>query len=268
MHGRRTDLTLDLEASDAPIPTNMRLLAILEAVARHGAPVTPTEINLRMNLPKPTIHRLFATLEEERFLQREIDGRSYSPGPRMNRLAVETVSAVRVRGARLAVMERLAREIGETCNLAIPDRDAMIYLDRVETHWPLRIQLPVGTRVPLHATAAGKMYLSSLDDDRLGRYLANVEFEPRSASTIVDAGALREAVAHTRKAGYATDDEEFMDGMVAVAVPILDRQGSLFATLSVHAPTQRLSLEQALLHVDALNGAARELARIVNAGES
>ena len=259
---RRINLAADVE----PIPTNMRLLAILEAVARYGAPVTPTEINAAMGLPKPTIHRLFATLEEERFLQREIDGRSYSPGPRMNRLAVETVSAVRVRGARLAVMERLAAEVGETCNLAIPDRDAMIYLDRVETHWPLRIQLPVGTRVPLHATASGKMYLSSLDPDRLERYLGNVAFEPRTAATITDAATLRRAIERVRAAGHATDDEEFMEGMVAVAVPILDRQGSLFATLSVHAPTQRIDLGQALAHLGALHGAAEELARIVNAG--
>ena len=261
-------LTLKDGNGDAtPIPTNMRLLAILEAVARHGSPVTPTEINVLMGLPKPTIHRLFATLEEERFLQREIDGRSYSPGPRMNRLAVETVSAVRVRGARLAVMERLAAEIGETCNLAIPDRDAMIYLDRVETHWPLRIQLPIGTRVPLHATASGKMYLSSLDPDRLERYLGNVDLAPRTEATVTDAEALRTAIERVREAGHATDDEEFMEGMVAVAVPILDRQGSLFATLSVHAPTQRMSLERALTHLAALKKAAGELARIIHAGQ-
>ena len=252
------------DADAAPIPTNMRLLAILEAVARHGSPVTPTEINARMGLPKPTIHRLFATLEDERFLQREIDGRSYSPGPRLNRLAVETVSAVRVRGARLAVMERLAGEIGETCNLAIPDRDAMIYLDRVETHWPLRIQLPIGTRVPLHATASGKMYLSSLEPSRLERYLSNVDFEPRTEATITDAASLRAAIVEAKRRGHATDDEEFMDGMVAVAVPILDLQGSLFATLSVHAPTQRMSLDQALEHLPALKRAAAELARIIN----
>ena len=263
MYGKRVDLPLTREAAEAPIPTNMRLLAILEAVARHGAPVTPTEINLRMGLPKPTIHRLFATLEEAAFLQREIDGRAYSPGPRMNRLAVETVSAVRVRGARMAVMERLAREIGETCNLAIPDRDAMIYLDRVETHWPLRIQLPVGTRVPLHSTAAGKMYLSSLDEPRLERYLLNVEFEARTPATVTDAETLRRSIAEVRRAQHATDDEEFMTGMVAIAVPILDLQGCLFATLSVHAPTQRMDLQLAVAQLPALKLAARELSRIV-----
>ena len=254
------------------IPTNLRLLVILEAVARAGAPVTPTEINAGlassgMGLPKPTIHRLFATLEDEGFLQREIDGRSYSPGRRMNRMAVETVSSIRVRGARMAVMNALAERIGETCNLSIPDRDAMIYLDRVETKWPLRIQLPVGTRVPLHCTASGKMYLARLDRVRLDRILDNETHESRTPGTITDPQMLKAEMARIARDGFAVDREEFMEGMVAVAVPILDRQGQLFATLSFHAPTVRMSVEQALGHVDALRHAASELGRIV-AGES
>ena len=63
---------------------------------------------------------------------------------------------------RQTVLNALAEDVGETCNIAMPERHAMVYLDRVETKWPLRIQLPVGTEVPFHCTASGKMYLSSL----------------------------------------------------------------------------------------------------------
>ena len=251
------------------VPTNLRPMLIMEAVARAGAPVTPTEVNAALGaeglgLPKPTVHRLFATLEEEGFLQREIDGRSYSPGRRMNRLAVETVSAVRVRGARLAVLTTLAERIGETCNVAIPDRDAMVYLDRVETKWPLRIQLPRGTRVPLHCTASGKMYLSSLEPARRDRMIDHARLDAHTGRSIVKPGALREEIERVAEAGFATDDEEFMDGMVALAVPILDRQGQLFSTLSFHAPTIRMSIDDARTHLPALREAAADLARIVN----
>ncbi|MDA8870918.1 IclR family transcriptional regulator [Rhizobiaceae bacterium] len=266
MYGTSNDLPPIKIANAEPvaIPTNLRLLAILEAVARANAPVTPTEVNVQMGLPKPTIHRLFATLEAEGFLQREIDGRSYAPGRRMNRLAVETVSAVRVRGARLAVMNGLAERIGETCNLAIPDRDAMIYLDRVETKWPLRIQLPVGTRVPLHATASGKMYLSTLEPARFARIVANVPLDAVTERTIVDRDALVAEIEVVRERGYATDSGEFVEGMVALAAPIADAQGHMFATLSFHAPESRMDLEGALTHLDALKAAATDLAGIVS----
>lgn len=249
-------------ADDGRLPNNMRTLAVLEAVARAGAPVTPTEVNASMGLPKPTIHRLFASLEEEDFLRREIEGRHYSPGPRLNRMAAETIGAVRIRGARLAVMEALARRIGETVNVAQPDGSSMVYLDRVETHWPLRIQLPIGTRVPLHATASGKTYLASLEPARAERYIRNIELGQLTATTITDRNRLAEAVAATRAQGHGTDDGEFMDGMIALAVPIASENGHLFATLSFHAPAQRMSLADAHDHLGALHEAAAELRRI------
>jgi IclR family acetate operon transcriptional repressor len=70
----------------AQIPTNLRLLLLLEEVSRAGVPVTPADLTDALGLPKPTVHRLFNTAEEAGFLQRDIDGRSYGPGPRLRRL--------------------------------------------------------------------------------------------------------------------------------------------------------------------------------------
>lgn len=138
----------------ANVRGSMRHLLILEEVARIGVPVTPTEINRSIGLPKQTLHRIFASLEEEGFLQRDYDGRSYSPGHRFRTMAMGVISSTRVRTARLAVMKALSQKIGETVNLVIPGRHAMIYLDRVETDWPLRVQLPIGRRFPCTARQA------------------------------------------------------------------------------------------------------------------
>jgi DNA-binding IclR family transcriptional regulator len=244
------------------IPTNLRLLLLLEEVAKAGVPVTPSVVNETMKLPKPTIHRLFATAEAEGFLQRDIDGRSYSPGRRMRILSINTLSSERIRTVRLAVLKALALEVGETCNLAIPEREGMFYLDRVETHWPLRIQLPVGTQVPFHCTASGKMYLSTLRPDYLDRFLKNSELRKQTEKTFTDPALLRLELAKTRERGYATDDEEFMPGMSAIAVPILDNRGRLLSTLSIHAPEQRVRVTQLKEHLETLRNAADELAAI------
>ena len=255
----------DDKASDetGQIPTNLRLLMLLEEVARAGTPVTPSAVNEVLGLPKPTIHRLFHTAEAEGFLQRDIDGRSYSPGRRLRRLAVNTLSSERVRTVRLAILKSVSEEFGETCNIATPDRTGMFYLDRVETHWPLRIQLPIGTQVPFHCTASGKMYLSSLRQDYLDRFLKNYKLEPMTKNSIGDVAVLKDELALTRERGYSTDDEEFMDGMAAIAVPILDPQGRLLATLSVHAPVQRNNLASLQQKLDVLIAGARELSDIV-----
>ena len=245
------------------IPTNLRLLLLLEEVAASGVPVTPTEVNSRLGLPKPTVHRLFSTLEDEGFLQRDIDGRSYSPGARLRRLSVNALSSLRIRAARVAVLSALAHEVGETCNIATPDRDAMVYLDRVETKWPLRIQLPIGTTVPFHCTASGKMYLSSLRPSHLDQYLNAAPLARQTDKTMTDVVGLLEELKAIKAQGFATDAEEFMDGMVAMAVPITDESGRLLSTLSIHAPIQRLSLANLRSHLPLMQDTAQKLAKLV-----
>lgn len=225
------------------IPTNLRLLLLLEEVARAGVPVAPSALADAMDLPKPTMHRLLATAEQEGFLQRDVDGRSYGPGKRLRHLAGNTLSSQRMRTERLLIMKALSEAVGETCNLAAPGRYSMVYLDRVETHWPLRIQFPVGTQVPFHCTASGKMYLSSLRADKLDRTLSWLDLDERTPKTLTDTGALKDELVATRKRGYATDDQEFMMDMSAIAVPIKDTEGRLLTTLSIHAPSQRHDVE-------------------------
>ncbi|MEP1443785.1 MAG: IclR family transcriptional regulator [Hyphomicrobiales bacterium] len=248
----------------AQTPTNLRLLYLVEQVAKEGMPMSPSALSAALGLPKPTIHRLLATAEEEGFLQRDLDGRSFGPGVRLRTLSSNTLSSQRVRTERLFIMKWLAEEVGETCNLAAPGRYGMIYLDRVETHWPLRIQLPVGTQVPFHCTASGKMYLASMRLDKLKRLLQSMPLEPKTSSTIVVPELLLEETEKIRKRGYATDDQEFMEGMAAVAVPIRDKQQRLLTTLSLHAPIQRHDLGVLTKSVDVLRTAADRLEAILD----
>jgi len=241
------------------IPTNLRLLFLLEEVAQAGVPISPSALSIALDLPKPTVHRLLATAETEGFLQRDIDGRSYGPGRRMRRLSINTLSSQRIRTERLRILRALAQDVGETCNLAAPGRDGMVYLDRVETHWPLRIQLPIGTQVPFNCTASGKMYLSSLRPEKLDRLLDAESLERRTERSLTDPGKLIKELELTRSRGYSTDNEEFLDGMVAIAVPIRDNQLRLLSTLSIHVPVQRHDLEGITSFLDTLKAAALKL---------
>jgi len=250
----------DLQKSkETQIPTNLRLLLVVEEIAKAGTPLKPMQLSAALGLPKPTIHRLLQTAEAEGFLQRDLDGRSYGPGLRLRQIAVHTMSSERLRTGRLAILKAVAEEIGETCNLATPDREGMTYLDRVETKWPLRIQLPIGTQVPFHCTASGKMYLSTLRDSTLEAVLNSRSLEGLTEKTIITSDALRAELAETRKRGYSQDDEEFMLGMTAVAVPVIDSTGRLIATLSVHAPGQRHSIADLIQFLPNLKDAAGKL---------
>lgn len=252
------------DESKGQIPTNLRLLLLMEQIAQDGAPVSPGVLSAKLGLPKPTIHRLLATAEEECFLQRDLDGRSFGRGSRLRKLAANTLSSQRVRTERLMVLKKLAEDLGETCNLAAPGRYGMVYLDRVETHWPLRIQLPVGTQVPFHCTASGKMYLSSMRPEKLKRLLQSMPLEKKTARSIVTPKQLMSEIAVTRARGYSNDDQEFMDGMAAVAIPICDDRGRLLTMLSIHAPIQRHDLDDLTQSIDILRAGAKRMEEIVS----
>ena len=244
-----------------------RSLAILERVAAAGRPITATELNADLYLPKPTIHRLCTMLQNEGYLQRSIDGRGLTAGPKLRGIALDVVAGAGGQRAALhAILEELAETVGETCNINVPDGNAMRYIDRVEARWPLRLQLPVGTRVPLHCTASGKMFLSSLPAARRRQVITNLLLEPHTPHTVGDPDTLETLLRLVRNNGYGDDNEEFLEGMVAVAVPVRDGKGRLTATLAMHGPTQRLTLEAAKAQLPALRKAAGRLSRLIAEG--
>jgi len=244
-----------------------RSLAILEKVAKAGRPITPTELNADLDLPKPTIHRLCTMLRNEGYLQRSLDGRGLIAGAKLRDMALDLIAGAGGQRAALhAILEELAETVGETCNINVPDGNAMRYIDRVEARWPLRLQLPVGTRVPLHCTASGKMFLSSLPPARRRQVIANLVLEPHTPNTVSDPDKLETVLERIRADGFGEDNEEFLEGMVAIAVPVHDDKGRLIVTLAMHGPTQRLTLDVAKAQLPALRKAAGKLSRLFRDG--
>lgn len=257
-NGREDDASTD----KAP-QNNLRPLYILKTVAEAAAPLSALEIGQALDLPKPTIHRLLQTLEDDGWLMRDLGGRGFVAGHLLRRLAANTFSGPGLRRERMAILQRLASEVGETCNISMPEGDAMVYVDRVETHWPLRIRLPIGSRVPLHCTASGKTYMATLPQSQLSRLLRRVTLTAQTPHTITERDALVAELKTTRERGHAEDAQEMIEGMIALAVPISDNLGRVFGTLSFHAPVQRLTLDDARLHLPLLKRTAAELAETV-----
>lgn len=246
----------------------LRVLRILETAATAERPMSATDIHMALGVPKPTVHRMCQTLIEEGFLSQEMGGKRLLPGPRLARLALAALHATSFAAERRLILEQVSREIGETSNIAVPDGHSMLYLDRVETHWPLRVQLPVGSHVPLHCTASGKLYLASLPAERRRRLLAQLPLERHTANTITDARRLAAELERIAAERLGSDNEEFVEAMVALAVPVTDGKGTLCATLSFHAPTQRVSFDQAHRYEPVLREGAQKLSRAMLAASA
>ncbi len=242
----------------------LRALSILETVARSAQPMTATEINQILGLPKPTIHRLCLMLENEGFLQPRLDGRGYLPGQRLSSLAIGVFSNNdHWRSERHAILQSLSEDLGESCNICIPDGSEMIYFDRVETHWPLRIQLNKNDRVPMYCTASGKLFLNHLPSGKRSRLISRLHLEPYTNNTITNTDTLKSELHRLSLEDIGADNEEFMQGMVAVAVPLKDEASNFYGALAVHAPTARMTIAQAYDCVPRLRQAAEQLIELI-----
>lgn len=249
----------DAAEEEGRIPTNLRSLLVLEALSESAEALTPTEIGRRVGLPKQTAHRLCSTLLKEGFLTRAAGGKGLRPGRRARLMANGLTQHGGEMTARRQILLRVAETVQETVNFAQPREDGMIYIDRVETDWAFRIQLPIGSTVPFHCTASGKTYLASLPPARRARVVRALTLKRWTPKSHVTPESLLEDLAAIAKRGYALDDEELMEGMVALSVPVTDPNGRYAASLAFHGPVPRLTIDIALRHLPMMRREARAL---------
>ncbi len=249
------------DAHGRRIPTNLRILRIIEIIARSDEALTPAGINREIDLPKATVHRLCRTLEAEGYLVRDGGSGKLRPARRLRSLSSGLLHASSAHIARHQVLLGIAGEVRETVNFVVAEERGMRYLDRVETEWPFRIQLPVGTNVPFHCTASGKVFMASLPEPQCRAFVNALTLTRLTANTHAEPSSLLADVREIRRNGYALDREEFIEGMNAVAVPVLSPDGAWTAAIAIHAPVQRLSVEAAVARVDVLREGARDLQR-------
>jgi IclR family transcriptional regulator, acetate operon repressor len=246
---------------DGDTPT-MRLFALLEVIASKDQLFSLHALVEETGLPKPTLHRMLQQLESANLLQREGDGRHYSTGVRLRRLAENLLMNDSHHGARHAVLRHLVEEVGESCNITTLSGSEVVYLDRVETAAPLRFYLHPGSRVPVHCSASGKAFLAQMTPAQRKRLLAHAPLERCTPNTLVDLGKLERELKRVQREGFAMDDEEFLPGLLclAVMVPAAGRPSNL--CIAVQAPIVRLSPAKARGLLPALQRAAEALGAI------
>lgn len=238
----------------------LKPFTFLEAIAQAGRPLSVSEMSALLNVPQPTAHRIVHGLENEGFLEREAGSRRYAPGARLVRLSFGVVSTSARAAPRRAILEALSNTIGETCNFGIRVGNHLMYLDRVEAAWPFGLRFEPGSRVPLHCTSMGKLFLSAMTPIQRKRLLNVAPLQYYTEQTITDPVLLEAELSTIREAGFSIDNQEFLAGVVCVAVPILAANGSVAAALAISAPLARMSLTRAKQCVPLLRKAAEQMA--------
>lgn len=239
-----------------------RVLDIIRYVSTSDRAASLPDLIEELDIPKATAHRLVQQLEEAGFFQTNMRG-NLVPGPAMREISLGVLNSNELKIQRQAILQGLAVQVGETCGISIPDGTEMIYYDRVQANWPLQVYLPIGSHVPIWSTASGKLYLARLPKAVRKRVLKNLPLQKLARNTITDAALLEEELLRIRESDMGVDNEEFIDGMVAISVPVTHSDGRLAACLFCHAPVIRSSLEELEAHEPLLREAAARLGEVL-----
>jgi DNA-binding IclR family transcriptional regulator len=217
-----------------------RALNVLELLARWGDGGV-SEVAAELDVHKSTAFRLLGALESHGLVEQTEDRGKYRLGFGLVRLAGAVSVRMDITKMARPVAERLANEIGETVNIAVLREHYAVNVDQALGPAAVTTQNWVGQLTPLHATSSGKVLLANVDAQERARLVKHTGLPAFTADTIATVGELEKELQKVLENGYATTIGEFEDGLNAVAVPVLDADGTVIAALSASGPSYRFT---------------------------
>jgi DNA-binding IclR family transcriptional regulator len=220
-----------------------RAMQVLDCFDDDHPEIGISEIAQRTSLSPATALRLLVTLQGGGYVERAAGSDKFRLGPRLMEMGMGVVRRLRARREARPVMVALEERFQETCDLSVFVQNALLCVDVVQSRRALRIAGGPGYRSPLHCTASGKVFLANLPPEDADAMLG-APLERHTAKTITSPERLREQIAEIRARGYGTDDEEFGQGVRAVAAPIRNPDARVIAVLGMVGPVERMDAER------------------------
>jgi len=238
----------------ASMKSTAKVFQVLETICSDG-PVTLTELTRRLNEKKSSMHRFLSVLSRTGYVEKDGYSKKYYPTLKIFQLGVSARNRKFSLHLVRPYMEALTRQCGETVNLGLFMDGKVIVVERVESSDPLRTDLGIGTGLPAHCTAMGKVFLADLSEEALDRHIQQHGLRGFTGKTTTSPEKLKKDLKTVRERGFSLDDRELGEGIRCIAAPIRGMSGRVSAALSISGPSTRLSLKK-------LNGLKRPLVRL------
>jgi IclR family acetate operon transcriptional repressor len=239
-----------------------RALDILLCFSSETPELTMTQIAEQVGIHKSTTHRMLATLERKRFVQRDPTTGTYRLGIRVLQMAYLTLEHNDLRRLATPFLRHLCDQHQENVDLSVLDDTDVVYLNMIESPQRVKLAAAVGQRLPAFATASGKAILAFMPDETVQRILKR-GMPQYTLHTLRSPEAFLENMRQVRKQGFALSEQEFEEGIDAVAAPILDHSNQPIAAVAVAGPAYRLTRERMIEIGPLVLAAARGIAREV-----
>ncbi len=193
---------------------------ILKLVSDSRTGMGISDISNRLDMSKSTVHGVTSALEEAGALIRDPITKRFDLGSTLIEIGRTAHVKMGLVAAARPVIEALMKRCRESVFLGVRNGERVTIIDVVESAHAFKITSPVGTAIPLMAGAVGKIFLSAMHKKEAAQFIASKGLRRYTDNTITDRDTYVKLIETVRQKGYATDDEEYISGVRAVAAPI------------------------------------------------
>lgn len=241
-------------------PTVKKAFQILDLVARRDKRLTLSDLSRELGISKSTMHGIAQALEGIGAIVRDKKTKRYTLGITLFELAHTVYTRMDLKDIARPVLEDLMRSTRQTVFLGIRSGDRVSIIDIVESTQDLKITAHIGARLPLLAGATGKVFMASLADNEAAQMIRTAGLRQNTENSITNPGRYIEEIRKARIAGYALDNEEYLQGVRAVAAPI-HVPGRQASAIWVVGFSQSLTFEKMTSIAVATKDAAESISR-------
>ncbi|TFV84891.1 IclR family transcriptional regulator [Microbacterium sp. dk485] len=243
----------DASAPRHPVGAVDQTLQLLLLLRTHSE-LRVTDVARELGVSPSTAHRHLSTLEYRGFVTQDRITRAYRTGPALIELGFASTRSIDLRSVSEPHLRDLSIALGETVNLMVLQESSVRFIAGFEADQRTRTHVLTGTLLPAYATSGGKVLLAELSREALRalypRGLRRFTPHTRTFTQLLDELAL------VSMRGYAVNDQESVEGLRALAVPLRDRGGTTIAAVAMSAPSARLTSRRTREVVVHLRGCA------------
>lgn len=233
-----------------------RGLDVICAFNNERVRMTVAEVASQIGQSRATARRLLLTLQALGFVRSE--GRYFELAPRVLDLGYAYLTSQSIGEVAAPHIETLVNRTGEPASVAVLDRDEIVFILRVPSRRVMRVALSVGSRLPVSASATGRVLLAGQQDHVAEEIMQAARMPSLTPLTTTSAEELRAQVARARDDGYAIVDQQLELGVASAAVPIVGSEGTTLAAIATSISLARADLDQLRTEiVPAMQDAAR-----------
>lgn len=247
------------------VPALERGLRILAEFNRQETVLGAPELARKLKLPRSTIFRLLSTLEGMGYLEKTASGREYRLGVAVLRLGFEYIASLDIVELSAGILQRLSAATGQSCSLVVRDGRSIVYVSRVVPPVIFSSNVSIGTRLPVHATAFGRILIQDLSLEEVKQLYPEPILERYSEVTPTTSEELYALAQEDKQRGYISSQGNFERNIASVVAPVKDQSGLTVAAIGLTFSSSKVdnNLDDGELAIK-VQAAAKELSLMLN----